>query len=293
MGKKSRNKLKIGRTKTSAPRIPHCAFMRCTALANVNDQCSKCAGCGEFFCKMCSLSLVRGPNCEDCLAPMALCQKCFLGTPPFRNSRHEIEMELPHLREVFGKKTFSRYLKEFHGQGDETMMEERLVCENSDCWKGICAECSLSERQGDGLRPRRFIKCGRCSQTRCRSCVDASFAMDGCDGEDFVATCQECNDSFCQACVPMRHDRKTLYFKCEPCYFKAKPCTNPDCPNEAGAPTKRCGDCCRFRYCSKECQLTMWPKHSEECGNICKERDAKLGTGYLEAEEDEKKRESS
>eukprot|EP00562_Extubocellulus_spinifer_P007670 CAMPEP_0178502746 /NCGR_PEP_ID=MMETSP0696-20121128/17669_1 /TAXON_ID=265572 /ORGANISM="Extubocellulus spinifer, Strain CCMP396" /LENGTH=262 /DNA_ID=CAMNT_0020131825 /DNA_START=118 /DNA_END=906 /DNA_ORIENTATION=- len=55
---------------------------------------------------------------------------------------------------------------------------------------------------------------------------------------------------------------------CMPCYWSSKPCTNPDCPNEAGVPTKRCGGCRRSRYCSKECQIAMWPEHKKTCMGV-------------------------
>mmetsp|Transcript_5642 Transcript_5642/g.12255 ORF Transcript_5642/g.12255 Transcript_5642/m.12255 type:complete len:118 (-) Transcript_5642:430-783(-) len=52
-----------------------------------------------------------------------------------------------------------------------------------------------------------------------------------------------------------------------------KPCSNPHCPRPTNVVTHRCGACRCARYCSKECQLAMWPKHKEECG---KEREEEV-----------------
>mmetsp|Transcript_22219 Transcript_22219/g.46010 ORF Transcript_22219/g.46010 Transcript_22219/m.46010 type:complete len:103 (+) Transcript_22219:374-682(+) len=44
-----------------------------------------------------------------------------------------------------------------------------------------------------------------------------------------------------------------------------KPCSNPHCPRPTNVVTHRCGACRCARYCSKECQLAMWPEHKNEC----------------------------
>ena len=57
-------------------------------------------------------------------------------------------------------------------------------------------------------------------------------------------------------------------FRCSSCYWSAKPCTNPTCPNEVGIPTKRCGGCHLDRYCSVECQAAAYPDHIQKCEKI-------------------------
>jgi hypothetical protein len=74
-------------------------------------------------------------------------------------------------------------------------------------------------------------------------------------------------------------------YQCSRCYWSAKPCTNPSCPNEVGVPTKRCGDCHIDRYCSVECQAAAYPDHIGRCKKIVAKRDAaaaKSGGGEME-----------
>ena len=71
-------------------------------------------------------------------------------------------------------------------------------------------------------------------------------------------------------------------YKCGNCYWSSKPCTNPNCPNEAGIPTKRCGGCHLDRYCSIECQAEAYPEHMERCHKIQAKRAA---TGGVEKKE--------
>ena len=63
-------------------------------------------------------------------------------------------------------------------------------------------------------------------------------------------------------------------FHCSHCYWSAKPCTNPTCPNEVGIPTKRCGGCHLDRYCSVECQAVAYPDHIQKCEKIQAKRAA-------------------
>ena len=115
------------------------------------------------------------------------------------------------------------------------------------------------------------------------------------------AVCSECNASFCYGCldvsahalltsmaskaqafgvaalsslatqVPGRA-KGSNQFRCSRCYWKSKPCTNSNCPNEVGLPTKRCGGCHLDRYCSVECQAAAYPNHVEKCTRIQKKR---------------------
>lgn len=66
--------------------------------------------------------------------------------------------------------------------------------------------------------------------------------------ESGMATCQE--------------DARSLPL---PPTMRSKPCSNPDCPHPINVVTHRCGACRCTRYCSKECQITMWPTHKKGC----------------------------
>lgn len=74
-------------------------------------------------------------------------------------------------------------------------------------------------------------------------------------------------------------------FQCSRCYWSAKPCTNPTCPNEVGIPTKRCGGCHLDRYCSVECQAATYPDHMAKCAKIHAKRAAAGKEGCEECEE--------
>jgi len=102
----------------------------------------------------------------------------------------------------------------------------------------------------------------------------------------WYAQCKHCNLYVCYQCLDDRSARivaeaqlavvfadstkldEMSPFICTPCYWSSKPCTNPNCPNELGIPTKRCGGCHLDRYCSVECQAAMYPEHVDRCQRI-------------------------
>ena len=89
--------------------------------------------------------------------------------------------------------------------------------------------------------------------------------------EDIFFRCFKCYTSYCAQCADDTWCPRCDLGNgntCMPCYWSSKPCTNPDCPNDVGVPTKRCGGCRRSRYCSKECQIAMWPEHKETCMGV-------------------------
>ena len=98
-----------------------------------------------------------------------------------------------------------------------------------------------------------------------------------------IGTCKDCGIGYCLSCMDdsnllrctlnglygvMNGMDKTKQFQCYGCYWSAKPCINPNCPNEDGTPTKRCGGCHIDRYCSIECQAEMYPEHMAKCKKI-------------------------
>ena len=95
-----------------------------------------------------------------------------------------------------------------------------------------------------------------------------------------------CNFTCCVACaddptvasiVKTVTSKSVVPFLCTRCYWSAKPCTNPSCPNEVGVPTKRCGGCHIDRYCSVECQMAAYPAHVNRCNKIQKKRKISFG----------------
>ena len=101
---------------------------------------------------------------------------------------------------------------------------------------------------------------------------------------DGMLTCRTCEEIFCYECAGIQglvslvkcvvlDDAKGV--KCQRCYWSAKPCSNPTCRNEAGVPTKRCGDCRVARYCSKECQKAAYIGHVNKCRKIQEKRAAR------------------
>lgn len=100
--------------------------------------------------------------------------------------------------------------------------------------------------------------------------------------DDLLVACgnKHCNFFGCLGCLDDKFVISYLYrffgsevdFRCNTCYWSAKPCTNPNCPNEPGVPTKRCGDCHLDRYCSVECQAAAYPAHVGRCQKIQEKR---------------------
>ena len=107
--------------------------------------------------------------------------------------------------------------------------------------------------------PNTMVHCSSCEEALCFNCMSeiemASAALaglyaDGINGES----------------------KKPAM--CSHCYWASKSCTNPNCPNEAGVPTKRCGGCHLDRYCSVECQAAAYPEHMERCQKIQVKRES-------------------
>ena len=104
-----------------------------------------------------------------------------------------------------------------------------------------------------------------------------------------IGKCEDCGVSFCFSCMDNRSlqivsrcfvdavrngEDGCELFRCSQCYWSSKPCTNPNCPNEVGIPTKRCGGCHLGRYCSVECQAAAYPEHMRRCHKIQAKRAA-------------------
>ena len=122
---------------------------------------------------------------------------------------------------------------------------------------------------GSALRdewPDLYFICS-CGEAQCYACLDDRAV------ENYYR-CMLMSDEFVN--IPPTWSEESDY-KCGRCYWSSKPCTNPNCPNEVGIPTKRCGGCHLDRYCSVECQAAAYPEHMERCHKIQAKRAATVG----------------
>ena len=112
-----------------------------------------------------------------------------------------------------------------------------------------------------------YATCTSCSASYCYQCLDEERARFVARGLLSALTCSSSLDAS-SLCKPKKK------FLCSPCYWSAKPCSNPKCPNKTGVPTKRCGGCHLDRYCSVECQAAAYPDHVGKCQKIQAQRAA-------------------
>ena len=101
-----------------------------------------------------------------------------------------------------------------------------------------------------------LLSCSICSACVCVSCMDDRSLKSLVEGMlSSLVRAVEFSEAY-------------RVYRCSHCYWSAKPCTNPTCPNEVGVPTKRCGGCHIDRYCSVDCQLAAYPAHIRRCSKI-------------------------
>ena len=181
-------------------------------------------------------------------------------------------------------------------------------CGTKDCLVDECHRCVVS-----GNAARQLRECSICLKIRCFPCAKISNAASINEGAaglesmcrslkpgewdgaaiqrnlrniapDQYAECTSCWAACCFSCLDEESAKfvvneflkngKNVDYRCPPCYWSAKPCTNPNCPNEVGVPTKRCGGCHLDRYCSVECQAVMYPDHADRCQKVQAKRAA-------------------
>mmetsp|Transcript_14123 Transcript_14123/g.31532 ORF Transcript_14123/g.31532 Transcript_14123/m.31532 type:complete len:304 (-) Transcript_14123:200-1111(-) len=151
---------------------------------------------------------------------------------------------------------------------DETDVQSVLeFC--AGCKRMLCFACRCANEM-DEMRP-----CMGCRTFFCRGCNPVA-ACPSCKfgycskycGSKVRDPCLACDKFICAYCDPKCSTEHDL---CGSCY---KPCTNPGCTKVTD--TKRCGACRIARYCSKECQIAMWPEHKLECSRLRAEKDEKL-----------------
>ena len=266
-------------------------------LSSVKDisKGRQCPGCSVLYCWRCERKyFVACNNGADCIHPLRRCMGCAqCGT--IRKVLGEKTCDSAACMEEGEDGNFWVTDSSLDAFEECIRTDDRLTahanpfmyCEASGCKANECMLC-LSDPV-----TRTLIACSRCDKTRCLDCALASldqpliravFSQARLEGSwerlwrtapDTFWKCRVCGDKCCAECIGssdikgsagfiLDGDGKARY-KCSRCYFAAKPCTNPTCPHEVGVPTKRCGDCRRARYCSKECQSAAYPAHQREC----------------------------
>ena len=241
---------------------------KCVSLIRDAANAAICPVCKDIYCAKCERKTFKGcPMGDDCVAPMRRCVNCLLG-----KSHDKMLRAYDHVRQ---KAALPPSDQDKHNVGVASVAAMSatpfFLCSIDSCTTCMCAFCYMMKETTDPTDPKTNI-CNLCSRIFCLKCLVRENAK----------RCAVCLEIYCGDCVSATpvgwlHHRKGRAV-CSPCYFKAKACTNPSCPNDAkSTPTKRCGDCRCTRYCSKECQIAMYPMHKEECARIQLEREEKAG----------------
>ena len=272
--------------------------IRCiSCLSNIKDvnKAFDCPGCSRPFCWRCERKYFEScPNGAVCVRPMRRCRDCVSG------------------------KTTTKLIAEGRSAGDsgaELVGTGRpfVTCGRDGCYNHECYHCCM-----DSSTVMSIINCFQCNKKRCPGCAADAYdfcvgAMNkveasvgernfscrdvdetlrvmnlGTRGDDWMTKCRnfsDCGKAICMKCVFIRCTSEGTSLRqikiCDYCYYSKKPCANPHCPYEVGVPTKRCGDCRSTRYCSKACQVAMYPSHQKECKSIQEKKARKVGRSLL------------
>ena len=301
MGKKSKSKSKIAAA-ASVPSAEDAIVpagggkkkARCTSCFCIIKRGESCISCDAAFCWRCEAKyFVACPNGEACLAPMRRCSACVKGQSLRRIFEQQIgeELEPGDINNI----ELLRKFKAFVSSNDRLLKSRPFIaCDPllERCQTQECAFCFESNQ-------RQISHCIKCGKHKCRKCT-ASLASDmailenyqqkverGEEGdndamleamtnfaENIMSQCKSCGDVYCPSCITVKEmcSSEDGGFECSKCYFSRKPCTNPNCPQELGVPTKRCGACHIDRYCSVDCQAAMYPAHVGRCQKIQEKR---------------------
>ena len=291
MGKKSKNKAKAQARQVGGEKPLRCLY--CSSLFRTGEaNHATCPGCSCSACGRCESKFFRGcSRGDDCVLPMRRCPECVSGNTLMKS------ISLTTKARIIGKmEETSTYAEAAMTFGKEVMSlkgppehKPFLRCGRHGCLNSMCCSCVEKDSAEVIRREKRvpdFFACADCFKVRCRQCARPEAK----EGADFIGFCSRCckffcpdcdNPSFCQVYsvggAPL----------CQPCYlsylkWSEKPCTNPDCTNEAGmVETKRCGDCHVARYCSKACQSVMRSAHRNECIEIKKKRERRAARHRL------------
>ena len=250
-----------------------------------------------------------GPKC---VCPMRRCERCRIGDTVLAvYERAGLPQTLPgYVLSRLDTKELREFQEALGGDFRLDALPI-MICNTDGCGAWECYRCAVSTCEQTALRVccRCFkVQCKSCVESQDNavglrvfsplveqmekdlSSTDihtAAMALRSA-APDSMVDCKSCNAVFCYECTDHVHlqtlvratnevfrngeDKITAPINCGTCYYKSKPCTNPDCPNEVGVPTKRCGGCHLDRYCSVECQAAAYTGHVERCEKIQEKR---------------------
>jgi len=165
----------------------------------------------------------------------------------------------------------------------DTAVPTRLV-QCAVCQRIRCHQCKDAGQAKSQIPDEIFALLEGGANITVDNVAEAALSVKTCSSDAWAA-CVGCKAHFCIGCLDDESARLFVMsmvsmtrtysggvpgntFKCGHCYWSSKPCTNPNCPNKVGIPTKRCGDCHLDRYCSVECQVAAYPGHVARCQRI-------------------------
>ena len=271
--------------------------IRCLANIKDADKARACPGCSDIYCWRCEKKdfgeCSRG---ADCVRPVRRCERCRWGKTltALRSTDHVKESEAR--TNSFETRVDALPMRLCHTKGchvweccpcaDRVGSKKALrVC--CRCFKAQCAVCLTKSKNEECrviINPMQNMMRNDVPLTTAH--FDSFAATLRSDLPDLMAPCDGCGVDFCFKCADhihlvsvvkgieekLRVGKSKSPVRCPTCYYKAKPCTNPTCPNEVGISTKRCGGCHIDRYCSVECQAAAYPGHVERCKKIQEKR---------------------
>ena len=287
--------------------------IRCLAKIKDADKANACLGCSDIYCWRCErkdFDDCWNGGGKGCICPMRRCSQCRSGRTlddlcekaGLAKERVNLcRLDTNKLQEVLGGDFRLDVLPIRICNADGCAARECYRCAISAeratglhvcslCFKVQCRVCVKEHARTEGakavLAVREKAKDGL---PLLSSDIFSATAALRSATPDSMLYCESCKAMVCYECIDDIHlqsfvkagaemkskgvDKKTIPVRCLACYYKAKPCTNPDCPNEVGVPTKRCGGCHIDRYCSVGCQAVMYPTHVERCRKIQMKRD--------------------
>jgi len=285
---------------------------RCLATVKDIARGEQCPGCSALYCWRCEKKFFQScPNGPSCVHPLRRCQDCAFGDTMLNVWDNAVNI-IPNADDfkTKGVDIVDSLMKHSVVTIDASPIRRcgKKGCPTSELKE--CMRClnhpdrtNLLKCSGCGK-----VRCRSCHEASTGSCYSSivrlietfskmprEIPLDPIETtklaeeilpslQDGMVMCTTCNERYkCFACIGFKKIRGMMFhrfttggevpdFECDSCYYAAKPCTNPDCPNEVGVPTKRCGDCRRARYCSKECQKAAYPDHVRTCRNIQEKR---------------------
>ena len=284
----------------------------CLALLKNLAKAHACPGCPWLYCWRCEKKRFEEcPNGKSCLQPAKRCTLCIDGEylKAYMATVVDAETGNPAPKEKYSS-LFLQFCENErkHPNLDSMPLQQCGAdgCSVQECYRCLtssdprklnscsiccsvirCFDCMHEEYAKSDLvmNVRRILVSNMPSSQS--KVVEAAAIMRKAQPAKMLALCSGCGIGYCLSCMDDTSiqiiARSILnglkngvdeceQFQCSRCYWASKPCTNPNCPNDAGIPTKRCGGCHLDRYCSVECQAAVYPDHVGRCKQISEKR---------------------